>query len=113
MHELSIVMSIIDIAHQHAEKEQATSIDEIDLDIGNLSTVEPDAFEFAWKQGVKNTLLSNAIKNINWIKGMALCSDCNNSFEIKNLYDECTHCKGHLLQIISGKELRVRSLIVS
>ncbi len=40
MHELSIVMSILEIATHEAEKERAQMIDEIELDIGCLSSKE-------------------------------------------------------------------------
>ena len=68
MHELSIVMSIIDIAQQQAKSADAKTIDEIEIDIGCLSTVQMEAFDFAWEQAVKETILDNAIKKINRIK---------------------------------------------
>jgi hydrogenase nickel incorporation protein HypA/HybF len=113
MHELSIVMSIVDIAQQQAEKEQASIIDEIEIDIGCLSSIEMNAFEFAWKQGVKETILEKAEKKINRIKGRAKCLDCENFFPLENLYDACPVCGEHFLDIIEGKELRVKSLVVS
>ena len=113
MHELSVVLGIVDIAIEQAAREQATVIEEIELDIGCLSTVEMNAFEMAWKQGVKNTLLENAVKKVNRISGKAMCLECNIDFEISNLYDPCPVCAGHLIHIIQGKELRVVSLVIS
>lgn len=113
MHELSIVMSIVDIAQQQAEKASAAIIDEIEIDIGCLTTIQIDAFDFAWNQGVKQTILEGAERRINRIKGKAKCLDCATYFPIENLYDSCPDCKGHLIDIIEGKELRVKSLIVS
>jgi hydrogenase nickel incorporation protein HypA/HybF len=113
MHELSIVMGIVDIAQQHAEQANATIIDEIEMDIGCLSTVEMNAFEFAWSQGVKQTILEGTVKKINRIKGKAQCVDCDAIFNIENLYDACPICGQHLLIIVEGKELRVKTLVVS
>ena len=113
MHELSVVMSIVDIALEQVAKEAATVIEEIELDIGCLSTIEMNAFEFAWQQGVKDTMLEAAVKKINRIKGKGICSDCNTHFAIENLYDACPACGGHLIHIAAGKELRVKSLVVS
>lgn len=113
MHELSIVMSIVDIAQQQAEQANAEIIDEIEIDIGCLSTIQMDAFEFAWRQGVKQTILEGATKKINRIKGKARCLDCEASFPLENLYDACPVCGEHLLDIIEGKELKVRLLVVS
>ncbi len=113
MHELSIVMSIVDIAQQQAERANAQSIDEIEIDIGCLSTVQMEAFDFAWDQAVRETILDGAAKKINRIKGKAKCLDCEASFAIENLYDACPECGQHLIDIVEGKELRVRSLVVS
>ena len=60
MHELSIVMSVIEIAQQQATHANASIIDEIELDIGSMSGIEMSAWDFAWKQGVRNTILENA-----------------------------------------------------
>jgi hydrogenase nickel incorporation protein HypA/HybF len=113
MHELSIVMGIVDIALLEAEKADADIIEEIELDIGCLSTIEMNAFEFAWKQGVKQTILEGAVKKINRIKGKATCLGCEASFPLENLYDACPVCGEHLLHITAGKELRVKAVTVS
>ena len=106
-------MSIIDIAQQQAKSADAETIDEIEIDIGCLSTVQMEAFDFAWEQAVKETILDNAIKKINRIKGKARCLDCDASFPLENIYDACPKCGQHLIDIVEGKELRVKSLIVS
>ncbi len=113
MHELSIVMSIIDIATKQAAQENASLIEEIEIDIGCLSTVEMNAFDFAWNQAVKETVLETTTKKINRIKGKAVCIDCGAQFPIENVYDECPACGEHFLNIIEGKELRVKSLLIS
>ncbi|EHQ29322.1 hydrogenase maturation nickel metallochaperone HypA [Mucilaginibacter paludis] len=113
MHELSIVMSIIQIAEQQAATANAAIIEEIELDIGTLSGIEMNAFEFAWQQAVKYTQLQYAVKNINRITGKAMCLDCDTEFAIERYDDACPFCGAHLLNIIQGKELRVKSLLVS
>jgi len=113
MHELSIVMGIVDIAVKETAAADATTVDEIEIDIGCLSTVEMNAFEFAWQQGVKQTILENAEKKINRIEGKATCLDCNTQFRIENMYDACPACGKHLIEVTEGKELRVKSLVVS
>jgi hydrogenase nickel incorporation protein HypA/HybF len=113
MHELSIVMSIIDIAQQQAMEAAAVTIDEIELDIGTMSGIEMDSFDFAWNQAIKSSVLEHALRKINRIEARALCLDCNAEFAIQNYYDACPVCGEHLLDILSGKELRVKSLVVS
>ena len=113
MHELSIVMSIIDIATKQMEGADARIIEEIELEIGALSGVEENSFEFAWKQAIKNTPLQNAIRKIHKPAGLATCLDCMIDFSIQQLYDPCPICGGHFLNIKNGKELKVKSLVVN
>ena len=113
MHELSIVMSIIEIAQEQAKKANASVIDEIELDIGTLSGIEMGALEFAWQQAVANTILESANKKINHIEAKAKCLDCDAEFSIQHYYDACPVCGEHFLNILQGKELRVKSLVVS
>lgn len=113
MHELSIVMSIVDIAAKQLEKADASEIEEIELEIGALSGVEVNALDFAWSQAVKQTPLEKAMRKINFIEGKGKCLDCGIEFALHNLYDACPVCNGHLIDILKGKELRVKSLIVN
>ncbi len=113
MHELSLVMSIIDIAEQQAKKANAVSVDEIELDIGELSGIEEQAFDFAWQQAIKDTVLSCAERVINKIPGEALCMECDALFPVHQLYDACPVCGKHFITIQKGKELRVKSLVVT
>lgn len=113
MHELSIVMSIIDIAESNAQQASSNSIEEIELEIGELSGIDLSSFDFAWQQAVKGTMLEQAVKKIDLIKGEATCLDCDHTFAVKKYYDACPLCGGHLLNIRSGKELRVKSVVVS
>jgi hydrogenase nickel incorporation protein HypA/HybF len=112
MHELSIVMSIIEIASREAGKAGARDVEEIELDIGELSTVDMDAFSFAWQQGVKDTLLQDSKMTVNRIEGQARCMECKIEFAVHQVYDPCPVCGQHLVEVIRGKELRVKSLIV-
>ena len=112
MHELSIVMSIIDIAEKEITNAGGGVANEIELDIGKLTTIEMEAFDFAWNQGIKNTLLENAKKVVNRIEGKAKCLECVLEFHIDNLYDSCPVCGGYFNQIIQGKELKVKTIVV-
>ncbi len=113
MHELSIVTGIVNIAVEQAAKADALTIEEIVLDIGCLSTIEMNAFEFAWKQAVRNTILQKARKKIRRIPGIARCLECEQDFSLRHVFDPCPVCGRHLITILQGKELRVRSLVVN
>jgi hydrogenase nickel incorporation protein HypA/HybF len=113
MHELSIVMSILDIAEKESAKNNAVHIDEIELEIGELSGIDMPAFDFAWQQAVKSTKLETAAKIVTHIPGEGLCMDCKTVFPMHHLYKPCPVCGDHFITIVKGKELRVKSLVIN
>lgn len=110
MHELSIVLNIVEIAEKEAQKAGAHTISLIELDIGKLSTIEPAAFEFAWKHGVRESLLEESEVMINYIDGTGRCSECEHEFKIEAHYDPCPECGSFFLEITEGEELRIKSM---
>ncbi|MGF1533252.1 MAG: hydrogenase maturation nickel metallochaperone HypA [Bernardetiaceae bacterium] len=110
MHELSIVLSIVDAVHVEVEKHQAKSVSEITLVIGALSGVDPQALDFAWEVGVKNTPLEKATCHIQHTQAEATCADCGNRFAVRERYQSCPSCGSFWLQILGGDELKIQSL---
>lgn len=110
VHELSIVLSVVDAAAQVAHENQAERIDAIELEIGALSGVELEALEFAWSEGIKRSLLEQAEKTFTLIPGKGECSDCGLSFPVNTLYDPCPICNSYFVQITEGRELKIKSI---
>ena len=112
MHELSIAVNIVEIAEESTLKEGATVVNEIELEIGNVSGVVLEAMELALESAVKGTLLEKAKIKIITIPGKAKCADCGTVFEIEELYAPCPKCGNPFADIVQGKELKVKSLKV-
>lgn len=110
MHELSIVLNVIEIVEEEAMKAGAESVSAIELDIGKLSTIESAAFEFAWKHGIRNSVLETSELTINYIPGRGKCSECNTLYDMNALYDSCPECGCFFSEIIEGKELSIKSI---
>jgi hydrogenase nickel incorporation protein HypA/HybF len=112
MHEFSIAVNIVDIAIEHAEKANARRVNEVELEIGELSGVVYDAMETAMEAAIKGTLLDGAEVKIIRIGGRGLCSGCGKEFEIANLFDPCPWCGAFNPEVVAGKELRITSINV-
>jgi len=112
VHEFSIALSIIEIAEKEAVKANANSITELVLDVGTLSGIEFYALETALEMAVLNTKLEKTRIQINKIQAEAKCMQCSTIFQIENIFDPCPKCAGFQHEILSGKELKVKSLLV-
>jgi hydrogenase nickel incorporation protein HypA/HybF len=113
MHEMSIAMNIIEIAEKEVLKARATRVESIDLEVGLLSGIVLDALEFALDEAVKQTILENSEIRITTINAEARCLKCNNIFHTSDFFTPCPKCNSFESEIIKGKELKIKSLVVT
>ena len=112
MHELSIALSIVELAEEEARKANAAIIIKVEVEIGTMAGVENEALLFAWDSVVQETMAQHAKLVIHSIPAEAHCLECEKDFPVENFFVECPHCKSFRYQITKGKELRVSSLLV-
>ena len=112
MHELSLVLNILEIADKQAQSHDTDRFESIELEIGTMAGVEMDAFLFAWEAAIKDTVLEDAERIIHHIQAKALCSSCGSRFEIAELYGACPTCGDFQKEILQGKELKIKSLTI-
>jgi hydrogenase nickel incorporation protein HypA/HybF len=109
MHEMAITQGIIDICETHAGGRRVLSID---VEIGELSSVVPDAVAFCFEACSQDTLLQGARINFIRIPGRGHCLDCGEDTPLTALFGACQRCGGYQVQIVSGEEMRVREIEV-
>jgi len=113
MHELSIVTSIIKTAEKEVETIGGGQIAEIYLEIGKLSGVEIQSLNFIWDLCAKDTVLQDSKVTIMEPEGSAKCAECDTEFKLEKIYDSCPKCHSPFKNIISGKELKIKKLIIN
>jgi hydrogenase nickel incorporation protein HypA/HybF len=112
MHEFSIAMDIVDIATSYATKEEATIVKEIEIEVGQLSGIVMEALEFSLEAAVKGTILEKALRNLVIVPGKARCTQCSNEYDTDTLFKPCPVCHACAPDIIRGRDLKVKSLII-
>lgn len=112
MHEFSIAISIIEIAEAEAKKANSKGIKELVLDVGTMAGIEFFALDAAMEMAVKNTLLEKAKLTVNKIQAKARCTECKTEFDISQVYDPCPKCESLYHELLGGKELQIKSLVV-
>ncbi len=113
MHELSIALGIVKIAEEECEKVKGNRVDNIELEIGQLSGIELESLKFVWPMATNDTKLDGGAYSVDYIRGKARCLECDESFEIDTLFASCPSCNSYFKDIIAGKELRVKALEIS
>lgn len=105
MHELSLTQNLIEIAEEHARRENATVISSVTMEIGALSGVIPEAVEFAFEACSKDTLADGATLTILHVPALGRCQECNQECEMESLLDGCSACGSYALDILKGQEM--------
>jgi len=112
MHEFSLAGEVIKIAQYEAEKNKARTVNEITIEVGNMSGIETEAFKSALSLLSKGSILDNAHLNILMIKGIGICHYCNQEFEMSQRIDTCPRCNSFPSEIKGGNEFMVVSLLI-
>lgn len=113
MHELSIATSIIKTTENEVDAVNGEKVIEIVLEIGKLSGVEIQSLYFVWELAAKNTILEDSKITIFEPEGIAICAECDTEFKMEKIYDSCPKCTSPFKTIISGKELKIKKLIIN
>jgi hydrogenase nickel incorporation protein HypA/HybF len=112
MHELSIALSIVELAEEEALKADASVISKVEIEIGTMAGIETDALLFAWDSVTQGTIAQQSELVINSIQAEAHCLVCGKDFPVENFFVQCPDCGSYRYQFTKGKELRIRSLLV-
>ena len=112
MHELSMAIEVINLAQREADKNRASSVQEITIEVGDLSGIEANAFESALGLMVKDSVLENAGIIIVRTVGKGKCSSCNLEFKMDQRIATCPECGCFPSEIRGGTEFRVVSLLI-
>lgn len=112
MHELSIAMSIADIAQEEAQKLHATEVLDIEIEVGLWAGVDCDALLFSLDAAKQySALLKNSRINIIRKEPLMYCAGCNQEFRPDVQYTtNCSLCNSEKIKLIQGRELAVLSL---
>lgn len=112
MHEFSIAVNIVDICEDNIKGQEFEKVSMIELDIGDISGVVIEALETAMKQAVKGTVFENTKIKINQIPAAGKCRQCGNEVKMNDFFAQCDNCGSFDLEVISGDELKVSSIVL-
>jgi hydrogenase nickel incorporation protein HypA/HybF len=109
MHEMSITQGIIDLCLLHSGGRRVNSLE---VEIGELSTVVPEAIEFCFEACSRDTFLEGARLNIIRIPGVGKCQECRSETPLTEIFGTCRQCGSNRVVIITGEEMMVREIEV-
>jgi hydrogenase nickel incorporation protein HypA/HybF len=110
MHELSIAMSILEIALDQAEQ-RGIKVSAVHLKLGALSGVVKDSLLFSYEVACADTPLEGSRLVIEEVPVAVFCSQCQAQRPVHSIQLlRCAECGAPTPEIVHGKELEVVAL---
>lgn len=111
MHELGIVIEVIKVVENFAQKSGVTKIDTLVLQIGELSSVVPRYIKECYPVASDGTLLQDTKLEIEILPGNGICKQCNKVFNILENSKKCPKCGGTDWELLCGREFMIKEII--
>ena len=113
MHELSIALSILDMAEEEAGR-RSVHVDAIHVKLGALSGVVKEALLSAYDLARADTPLETARLIIEDVPVMIYCPRCQAPRSVPSIQQlSCSDCETPASEILQGRELQVVALELS
>jgi hydrogenase nickel incorporation protein HypA/HybF len=110
LHELAVTQSILEIALRYAEG--VSRITQLNLVIGDLSSVVDDSVQFYWDIVSQGSVAEGAKLNFKRIPTRLQCNECGQGFGPDGRVYTCPHCGGLQVTVVAGREFRLESIEV-
>ena len=112
MHEMSLAEGVLQIIEDSARQQQFSRVKTVWLEIGQLSSVEPEAMRFCFDAVTRGSLADGARLEIVIVDGGGQCMNCGQTVKLEAVYDACPACGGYPVNPVSGTEMRIKELEV-
>ena len=114
MHELSIAISLIDLASEEAERRGGVQIEAIHLRMGALSGVVKEALLSSYDLARENTGLAHCELVIEEVPIAVFCSKCQARRTLSSVQRfSCPQCDTPACEIVGGRELELFALEIA
>jgi hydrogenase nickel incorporation protein HypA/HybF len=110
VHELAVAQRLLEIVEQEARPYAGARVRRIALRIGRLSAVVPDALRFAFDAITRGGIAEGAYLEIEEVPLSIRCRQCAEVFQMDDPFMICPQCGGIDVELVSGRELEIRSM---
>ncbi len=111
MHELGIVVHVIDMVEKAAEENHVHKVMKLDLEVGEVSTIVPDYFRDCYQWAIKKTrYMQECELNLIVVEGKSYCQDCRKTYRTTEYGKACPYCGGYHTCLVSGRDVMIRDI---
>lgn len=114
MHELGVVFYVIRDVKKIAEENQVEHVENVTLEIGEVSGVIHHYLIDCWNWAVKKEpIMEHAELLIETIPAVTYCQDCQKEYETVKYAKVCPYCQSEHTYLIQGNEFNIKEIGVT
>ncbi|UTW11623.1 hydrogenase maturation nickel metallochaperone HypA [Marinobacterium rhizophilum] len=110
MHELSLCRSLCTSLEHEVQTRQLKQVLSVQLAVGSLSCLEPQALEFCFSAMAKPSALEGCKLTIRRQPGNATCRQCASCYPLENWLDPCPACGALERDLQGGDEVLIEQM---
>lgn len=110
MHELGIIIQVVEQVELVAKENNIKEIETLVLQVGELSSMVPKYIEDVYPIAVEQTSLKNTKLEIEMLPGLGTCKDCNFGYNLVLNKNTCPMCGSKEYLVISGTEFMIKEI---
>lgn len=112
MHELAVTESLLEIAIRHALAQNARSITDLYLVLGQWSSIVDDSVQFYWDIISAGTIAKGATLHFRRVQVFLTCQDCGKEYQPAPEEFACPNCGGTNAKVKTGEEFHLEAIDV-
>lgn len=111
MHELGIVVKVLEQVDEVAEANRAEKILKVTMEVGEVSSVVPDLFKDAFDWAKKKTRFAKEAElEMILIEGRTYCQNCGETYKTTAHGKKCPHCGSFDTYLLTGDQVIIKDL---
>ena len=111
MHELGIVVKVLEQVDEVAEQYKAEKIMKVTMEVGEVSTIVPDLFTDAFNWARKKTRFAQEAElEMIIIEGRTYCRACGETYRTTEYGKKCPHCGSPETYLLTGDQVIIKDI---
>lgn len=110
MHELGLIVDVVDMVERIASEEKLSDIKKVVLDVGEMYFIVPSLMQSVYRAAAKGTRLEGSELVLNMIPATAQCLGCGSTFNPLQEDGICPACANSDYRVTAGKEFEIRQI---
>ena len=111
MHEMAIAANLVEHVVEVAQRNRARLVEEVEVEVGVLQQVVPEALTLAFTVAAAGTVAEGARLKLTEVKAVAECRGCGQRFEATIDNYLCQACQRADVRIVAGNDIVLKSVV--